>query len=91
MGMVDDEEKEEEEKGTREWRRTTTEFSSIVLKCFYQSAAVSTNTLTAFCQQNTLLPTRQTCITLCMNVTWPTTPNNILDEDFSKNSHLIFR
>jgi len=38
MGMVDDEdddeEKEEEEKGTRKWRRTTTKFSLIVLKCF---------------------------------------------------------
>jgi hypothetical protein len=38
MGIVDDEdndkEKEGEAKGTREWRRTTTEFSLIVLKCF---------------------------------------------------------
>lgn len=34
MGMVDDEVKEGEEKGTRECRRTTTEFSLIVLKCF---------------------------------------------------------
>jgi hypothetical protein len=39
MGMIDDdddddEEKEGDEKRTREWRKTTTEFSFIVLKCF---------------------------------------------------------
>jgi len=38
MGMVDDddddEEKKGEKKGIREWRRTTSEFSLIVSKCF---------------------------------------------------------